>query len=244
MSLDTRHETQDLVRVRSRMLKLAYESGATHLLFADADNAWEPETVIGMLRTGKDFVQCPYLRRDGRGYTIRPTAKDRKAGRTAPEDIQEDNTIEIEGTGFGLTLISRECIGKMLEHYSKVDTERRNYEGAVKGLESGNLSKGEAIAYLRDAILEIGRWRAGHMGLNVMDRIGDVPYPMTALFQLVSRDGVLFSEDTSFAQRWRDIGGKVWLYIGEGSPIAHYGTHKWQGSIEDLGFTRGKAAAE
>jgi len=60
----------------------------------------------------------------------------------------------------------------------------------------------------------------------------------TALFQLLNRDGMtLASEDMSFAQRWRDIGGKVWMYIGPGSPIAHYGRAKYQGQIDDLGFT-------
>ena len=202
MSLDVRHEHQDLVRVRSRMVRIAYESACTHLLFADADNAWPPEVVINMLKTGKDYVQCPYLRRDGHGYTIRPTAKDRKNGVTAPEDIQPDNTIEIEGTGLGLTLLSRACLERMLAHYG-----------------AGDLNSGGDLTY------------------QDLDRATGKLHPTVALFQLMIRGGGLLSEDMSFAQRWRDIGGKVWLYIGQGSPIAHYGTTKFQGSIEDLGFT-------
>lgn len=200
MSLNLRQEQQDLVRVRSRMLRIAYESDCTHLLLADGDNAWPPEVVAAMLRTGKDFVQAPYLRRDGRGYTIRPTKKDRDAGFTADEDIQADNTIEIEHTGLGLTLISRECMATMLEHYSG---------GALDYFEphEGKLTK------------------------------------TTALFMLMIRGCVLLGEDTSFATRWRDIGGKVWLYIGDGSPIAHYGEHLYQGRIEDFGFKRSQGVA-
>jgi hypothetical protein len=195
MTLDVRHEAQDIVRVRSRMIRIANQVGCTHLVFADGDNAFPPEAVLGMLRTGKDYVQCPYLRRDGRGYTIRATEKDRKAGFTSNEDIQPDNTIEIEGTGLGLTILSRACIERMLAQYGGKD-------------------------------------------LDYYDVVDGMPYLTTALFQLLIRDGALLSEDASFAQRWRDIGGKVWLYIGNGSPIAHYGTTCFQGDIEDLGFRR------
>lgn len=195
-----RQEAQDIVRVRSRMVSVGHQIGATHLLFADGDNAWEPNVVAAMLRTGKDFVQCPYLRRDGKGYTIRATEKDRTQGFTAQEDIQPDNTIEIEHTGLGLTLISRACIERMVHAYTGT-------------------------------------------GLDYLDEIDGRPTNVVALFQLLIRDGCLMGEDTSFAARWRDIGGKVWLYIGAGSPIAHYGSHCYQGNIEDLGFARGEAAA-
>jgi hypothetical protein len=197
MSLDLRQEHEDLVRVRSRMLRIAYESECTHLLFADGDNAWASNVVPAMLRTGKDFVQCPYKRRDGRGYTIRPVERDRRIGRTPPEAIQPDNTIEIEHTGLGLTLISRACMKQLLENY-------------------------------------------GGGELDFLDMLDGRLYPTTALFQLIIREGVLLGEDTSFATRWRDRGGKVWLYIGDGSPIAHHGTTLFQGSIEDLGFTRAR----
>jgi hypothetical protein len=240
MSLDVRQEHQDLVRVRSRMLRLAYESGASHLLFADGDNAWPPEAVIGMLHTGKDFVQCPYLRRDGKGYTIRPTEKDRRAGRTAPEDIQPDNTIEVEGTGLGLTLISRACMQRMIEHYGERDQKRVDLEQLAQALQRADTPLVEAL--IAEALEELLEWRAGHMGMFTFDLVDGQLYPTVNLFQLLVRDRVQLSEDTSFATRWRDLGGKVWLYIGNGSPIAHYGAAKYQGSIEDLGFARAKGA--
>ena len=222
-SLDIRQEQQDLVRVRSRMLRIAYESDATHLVFGDGDNAWSAETLIAMLKTGKDFVQVPYLRRDGRGYTIRPIEEVRRLGNYKPEHIQPDNTVEIDGTGFGLTVISRECMRRMLEHYGSVPQ-----------------CTDVATATREEILLELQAWRAGHLGLRFVDRGSgdDDAHMTTALFQLLNRDGMtLASEDMSFAQRWRDIGGKVWMYIGPGSPIAHYGRAKYQGQIDDLGFT-------
>lgn len=38
----------------------------------------------------------------------------------------------------------------------------------------------------------------------------------------------LLSEDYSFCQRWRDMGGTVYLYTGDGSSLSHVGNHAWR----------------
>lgn len=60
----------------------------------------------------------------------------------------------------------------------------------------------------------------------------------TALFQLELADGTLYGEDVSFCRRWRAIGGRVWMYLGEGSPIDHHGAHRYRGALEAFGLTR------
>ena len=40
------------------------------------------------------------------------------------------------------------------------------------------------------------------------------------------------SEDYSFCQRWRDIGGKVWMDIN--IPMAHVGTHAFKGCLGEV----------
>lgn len=45
----------------------------------------------------------------------------------------------------------------------------------------------------------------------------------------------LYSEDYSFCHRWRAIGGKIHMYVGEGSPLGHVGNHVFEGSKADLG---------
>lgn len=37
----------------------------------------------------------------------------------------------------------------------------------------------------------------------------------------------LLSEDFSFCKRWRDLGGKIWVYGGPGNLIDHAGMHAW-----------------
>jgi hypothetical protein len=53
------------------------------------------------------------------------------------------------------------------------------------------------------------------------------------LFQLmfteVEGKRILLSEDYSFCQRWRKMGGDVHLYAGEGAPLGHVGSHVFLG---------------
>lgn len=43
---------------------------------------------------------------------------------------------------------------------------------------------------------------------------------------------VLLSEDYSFCQRWRDIGGKIWIYGAPGNMVRHVGPKEW--SAQDM----------
>lgn len=49
------------------------------------------------------------------------------------------------------------------------------------------------------------------------------------LFEPYRRDGLKFSEDFSFCQRWRDIGGKVW--IDPSITMLHVGNKTFAGNI-------------
>lgn len=48
----------------------------------------------------------------------------------------------------------------------------------------------------------------------------------------------LDSEDYSFCRRWRDLGGKVHMYVGPFAPLAHVGSHRYEAGIEDIGKIR------
>jgi hypothetical protein len=59
-----------------------------------------------------------------------------------------------------------------------------------------------------------------------------------ALFSLIHEGDQLWSEDHSFCLRWRALGGKVWMYLGEGSPVTHHGSYAFRGSVESFGVRR------
>jgi hypothetical protein len=51
----------------------------------------------------------------------------------------------------------------------------------------------------------------------------------------------VLSEDYAFCQRWRDIGGKVWMDVN--IPMAHIGTHAFAGCLGEFKATEKKDAA-
>lgn len=48
----------------------------------------------------------------------------------------------------------------------------------------------------------------------------------------------LLGEDYSFCWRWRQMGGRVAMYVGEGAPLGHVGGHIFTGKHEELGRFR------
>ncbi len=62
--------------------------------------------------------------------------------------------------------------------------------------------------------------------------------PSVALFQLLLENRALPSEDYSFCTRWRRNGGRIWMYLGEGSPANHHGDMMYRGEIAAFGLRR------
>jgi hypothetical protein len=115
-----------------------------------------------------------------------------------------------------------------------------------------------AISFLPDArealeqcpetgCVKIARAGTGFMMIKreVFERIGEAmpelhytdnshrtgPKPMVAYFEHVIRDGLRWSEDYTFCERWRAIGGDIWL--DPMITLGHWGPHPWRGSILD-----------
>lgn len=241
---------EDLVRVRSRYVNMfLHQSDATHLLFVDADIIFEPRAVKGMLASGKDFVSCPYPRRDGVDFD-RVRALSGVAGKAAayrysvlPLDGCEqlvpgpDGCAEIAKNGLGLALLSRTGLEKMEAHYGRdpieYDKEAKHWLKSV-----GAVPKLAEVVDFAKYIAQLARdWP----DLRFEDeswlvRGGKVP--SVALFNLMLRQRMLLSEDFSFCMRWRDMGEKVWLYLGLGSPVSHEGEWIYEGALEAFGLQR------
>ena len=45
---------------------------------------------------------------------------------------------------------------------------------------------------------------------------------------------VKYSEDYSFCESWRMLGGKVQMYVGPGAPAHHIGGYTYRGTVEGL----------
>lgn len=194
---------RDICRSRARMVRIFLESSdATHLLFLDADVAVTPDTIRGMLAHDEPFVFTPYPRRSGINWDrVKALVL---AGRD-PLEAQE-LVLRMDAKEDGTT---HEC-------------EARGACVAVHGCGMGcTLVRRDALQQMTDA------YREAETFLDDAD--GAPGVPTVGLFNLMRRHGYMYSEDNSFAQRWRDLGGKVWMYLGEGSPVKHQGTMVYEG---------------
>lgn len=105
----------DIDELRNMMLTLWYDRlpQCTHMLMVDADMGFGPELVLDMFAFDQPLVGCLYPKKThpidyvGRGIAGTPKV--------------DRGFIEVEGIGFGVTLIRRDCIDAMIEHGVQCD---------------------------------------------------------------------------------------------------------------------------
>ncbi len=77
--VDIQQSTADVVRVRSRLVSyFLNQTDATHLFFLDGDVELMPKVLRGMIAADRDFVACPYPKRD---------RVDFERARSSPQDM-------------------------------------------------------------------------------------------------------------------------------------------------------------
>jgi hypothetical protein len=126
--------------------------------------------------------------------------------RPLPGDAKVENgCVEVAGLAFGFMLTSRKCLEQMWNAY----LESRWY------MDVSEQKDGKKMA---------------HLTVSMFDLVYSDPQP--------GPDGNLwrikFSEDYSFCDSYRRIGGKVHMFVGEGSPVGHIGSHVFKGTREGL----------
>lgn len=172
---------------------------ATHILFIDADIGFEAQQVGHMLRFNEAFVAGIYpLKVIDWGEPARSRAGAAETFETAP-----------------FHYVGALCTGRALERRGRFAT----------GIYCGGgfmLLERSVISRMIEAYPQT-RYKAAHAYTNAA---GGEAY---ALFDcMIDTDTEAYvSEDFSFCQRWRDIGGKIWLDT-EGR-LTHAGAYSFQG---------------
>jgi len=192
---------------------------ATHLLFIDADISFEPRQVYEMLRFDQEFVGGIYPLKviDWSDAAVKRAATIRETFQAAP--------LLYVGT---------------LLNGSDRETEGRFSTGIYCG-GGFMLLKRQVIERMIAAYPET-RYKSVHAYSNAKATDN------YALFDcLIDKEtGAYISEDFAFCQRWRDIGGKIWLdtegkltHIGSysfgGDPAARYACQKPLDQTASLG---------
>jgi hypothetical protein len=173
---------------------------ATHLLFIDADICFEAEQVYEMLRFDQEFVAGIYPLKviDWSNPAIKRAATAREPFQTAP-----------------LLYVGTLCAGNEREREGRFATAIYCGGGFM-------LLKRQVIERMIAAYPE-SRYKGVHAYSNAKTA------ESYALFDCMidKETGTYVSEDFGFCQKWRDIGGKIWLDT-EGK-LAHIGAYHFQG---------------
>ncbi len=175
---------------------------ATHLIFIDADIAFDPAQVFRLLDFNVDMAAGVYptkridwgkvgLMAKAGVPNLESTALSYVVEFEDPAKIEAKNGFtKVRYAGTGFLMIKRQALVKMIEAHPELRYTRENQaEDPLKG----------------------SKWRS-------------------ALFNcLVDKEtGVYLSEDYSFCRRWRDLGGEIWVDLT--SHLAHTGTMTFYGN--------------
>ena len=177
---------------------------ATHLFFVDADIAFKPEAVKRILDFDQDVVagMYPIKNIDWQWFhaSMKPDAKE--------SELKE----------LGLNFVGTPIAGE--------GREERN--GFVTGSYAGTgfmMIKRRVLERMITAYPET-KYEVAH----TYPRVAKQSPNQFALFDCVidKKTSIYLSEDFAFCQRWRDIGGKIWLDTE--TRLTHTGVYAYEGN--------------
>lgn len=172
--------TRGRSRLAARFLK---HPDATHILFIDADIAFEPENVFRLLDAGKDVVAAVYPLKSIDWEKVRAAAKagvaDLQAASvgyvvrflpTPDKSVEVDNGIaKVAYGGSGFLLIRRQALQRIADAHPELRARLSD-------------DPADEAVMVFDTLIE----------------------PET---------GQHLSEDYAFCRRWRDLGGEIWADV-------------------------------
>ena len=108
----------DIAELRSMFTTVWYDTmpQSSHILFIDADMSAPPELVSDMLLFNEPVIGAVYPQR-------KMPLSWAGSGTGTPTTERRGDFMKVEGTGFGVTLIRRDAIAKMIEKFPElIDT--------------------------------------------------------------------------------------------------------------------------
>ncbi|ACB96773.1 hypothetical protein [Beijerinckia indica] len=193
----------DSLITRSRNTLIAQflqHTEATHLLFVDADIAFDPEQVFHMLAFDQDFVAGIYPLKviDWTQPAIKRVAMREESFETAAlhyvGSLETGQALERKGRfatgiycGGGFMLLKRQVVTRLIEAYP---------QSRYKNVHAFSNAKAENNYALFECLID-------------------------------KETEAYVSEDFGFCQKWRDIGGRIWLDT-EGR-LTHIGSYQFSG---------------
>lgn len=179
----------------------------THLLFIDADTGFEPAQIKRMLDFEEDLVAGV--------YPVKSFDWTRMSNYVNAQQALGKQVSAEQLRASGLTFVGIACNGK----------EREERDGFVTAQYAGTgfmLIRRSCAEKLVAAYPET-KYKSAHINEPASENRYN-------LFDcaVAPETGIYLSEDYTFCQRWRKLGGKVWLDMR--SPLKHVGAYEFQGT--------------
>ncbi len=209
-------------RARNNLVARAMtDPSVTHIMFIDSDIAWNPLDILVFVLSDRDII--------GGAYPIKKYHWERL--------LEEDNIVK-----------------KWLEH--KNTTSMKGYTSDISYIQQRllryNINVNDPRINVNDNLMEVRHVATGFMmfkreviekmqkvcqHLKYKDPTGFLNENETqhayALFEPSIKDGVYFSEDWTFCERWtREMEGKI--YINIAILLTHVGSEDYTGSLAGL----------
>ncbi len=178
------------------------DTDATHLLFIDADISFVPEQVTRLLAAGKDVV--------GAMYPIKALDWDHAAQNVSRgRETSEESALHYVGT--------------------PLDENQARWDGDF--VTASYVGTGMMLIRRRVFEAMIGIYtQLQYKAIHAYPRVERTPSTQYALFDCMidEQTGVYLSEDYAFCQRWRAMGGDIWLDTS--ARLTHTGPHGFVGN--------------
>ena len=177
-------------------------AGSTHLLFIDADIAFDPATVFRLLDFDKDVVTAIYPKKNLDWAGVEDAIA---KGRPNPRSSGLDFNINIAGSkvdvtgGFakvldsatGFMMIKRAALNAVADRY-------KDTLNCVNDIQGGGDNRVERYVAVFDCMIDPDSRR-------------------------------YLSEDYAFCRRWQQMGGEIWADVA--TPLCHIGNYPYDGDI-------------
>ena len=203
-----------ITRARNTLVQLFMDGDYSHLLFVDADIAFNPESVFKMLDFDKDVTTGIYPRKTIDWIKVKKRIQNNP---NIPEDellasslqynlnVKNPNKIEMK-QGFievldgptGFMLIKRKVFEQLAEHYPD-----------LKFIPDQHINQSHDT--------EFNYHKTSQWNYTFFDTMID---PKSKRY---------LSEDYAFCRLWQNLGGKIYADITSG--MTHYGNYAFKGNV-------------
>ena len=193
-------------RARNALTHNFLSTDFTHMMFIDADIAFNPDDVLTMLKADKDIICGIYPKKEINWYMVDRASK---AGVPFSElkhfsgshvvnlidnvphaEFKRDEPARILNGGTGFMLIKRNVFEELKPHVASYSNNTLDLSGKLA------------------------------LSARIHEFFGT---------SIDKESGVLLSEDYDFCRKWREIGGTIWA--APWAQLAHVGTHIFDGSL-------------